>query len=383
MYISSSWIANKSRITINDEATNQDEKCRFFCEQKLQIDEGSSNDIHKDMMFCDNLRIEGTIENAKSVMIVSNQSNLSDQNFQRKITADGSIEFGHINKTKESYNDVIFSDVPLFYQLYPYSYSDLSSMLLINYQDTQNRKQYFHTLWSYIIEKDVEKANYEQVNSDVFSIDLVNFLDDGANRHFIEDSLEILREDTSITLFSRKQWMQDMTIFEFLFFKCKYYQIAEYVKDVHGVDDDGIFSLIVGTDFFDKHDEWTVSTDRSEKLFTKQPPSKCESNIVYEYKDDAEITKSFEGGKAVQMLGDTNLILQYIDQRKLYETNNVLIININVHVEHKNEYGGLWRFNLSDFKFEIGHSFNWKIDRNTQLTCDTMYISSVWITNKS
>eukprot|EP01084_Bolivina_argentea_P157372 274258_1 len=141
-----------------------------------------------------------------------------------------------------------------------------------------------------------------------------------------------------IQLFTPNQFLNGMSLFEWMFFVCGHYQIAKYVSDNGYKNNDEIFELIIGNDFFSKDNIWIQSVDRSEKFCSKYQPRMCTMNIVYEYDNDNTITKSFGTKEAKKMIVDTNLILQYIDQRKLCKTKRDLTININMQIKYQYKF---------------------------------------------
>eukprot|EP01084_Bolivina_argentea_P139591 245558_1 len=116
----------------------------------------------------------------------------------------------------------------------------------------------------------------------------------------------------------------------------------------------------------------------------------CTMNIVYEYDTDDKVIKQFGTKQAKPMLVNTNLILQHIDQRRLYKINKGLTISIDMQIKYQymNNDGDksgvrIWRFRLQNFKYKIQKEFNWKISHNTMITCPAIYVSSLWITNEA
>eukprot|EP01084_Bolivina_argentea_P297560 512657_1 len=111
----------------------------------------------------------------------------------------------------------------------------------------------------------------------------------------------------------------------------------------------------------------------------------CKLAIYYEYDDVDPIMELFEKKPAKQMLADTNLILQFIDQRKLEKSKT---INIDMQIKYQHMYPDgdkssvrIWRYELSDFLLKIGNDFNWKINADLKLSVNTLHVSSLWITN--
>lgn len=346
--------------------------------------------------MCNNLKIYGIIANARSVVIVSSYTNMSNNDIKHRIMAKDSVQFGFIKRPGNRYQDIAFSDGDIyiaddantgctadwsFDSIYTqFSYGLLDAMPILRFED-----HYLQTMLQRLVveEKDEEKREIEEKyqetpqesDRDVFE-DLFRFFDEEeSNKQLLETELKSVSDNEEIDLFS-KHYLKHMSLFEFFFFKCGCYHIAQYVKDTYGFDDDKIFEMIVGTDLFEKHEQWTVSIDRSTALLNTYPPSKCELNISYEYDDSYKISKTYLDGEALKLLIDTNLILQNIDQRGLQC--NGLIIWISVNVKYRNTD------NLSrKTKVEIGAEFNWKIEHNSSFSVNSLYVSSLWITNDS
>lgn len=88
------------------------------------------------------------------------------------------------------------------------------------------------------------------------------------------------------------------------------------------------------------------------------------------------------------MLFDTNLILQYIDQRKLHKLQqqhassvkqwNGLIFWMNINVGYQDSED-----RYKSLKVEIGTEFNWKIENSCSFTVNILHASSSWIANNS
>eukprot|EP01084_Bolivina_argentea_P189350 325635_1 len=173
-----------------------------------------------------------------------------------------------------------------------------------------------------------------------------------------------------------------MSLFEFIFFQCAHYQIATYSVENKDKTAKEIFEMIIGTNFFITENNWIQSFDRSKEYCTKYQPKMCEMNIVYEYNDNNKVVKKFETKQGKKMLVDTNLILQYIDQRKLNKLQKVLIIHINMEIKYHHDQLRTWG-DKYDFKVTIGNNFNWKVSKSTKLTNHVLYISSLAITNAS
>eukprot|EP01084_Bolivina_argentea_P090344 162829_1 len=192
-----------------------------------------------------------------------------------------------------------------------------------------------------------------------------------------------------IDLFTVRESLNNMNLFQFIFFECNHYQIATYVVDTGHKTEEEVFAMIIDTDFFMIDDDgWIQSVDRSQKLFSKYMPRMCTTNIIYQYGDD-KITKEFATKQAKPLLINTDLILQYIDQRKLYKSENDLTINIEIQIKYQYKSDDniksqlrIWKYKLTDLEFKFGNIFKWKMKQNAikTLTNDTLYISSLYIT---
>eukprot|EP01084_Bolivina_argentea_P142883 250981_1 len=127
-----------------------------------------------------------------------------------------------------------------------------------------------------------------------------------------------------------------MSLFDFIFFECGHYQIANYVNKYYKTKSQ-VFEMIIGTDFFIKDHDWMQSVDRSNKLCSKYQPRMCKMRIVYEYDDDDKITREFGTKQGKPMLINPNLMLQYIDQRKLCNgnTQKSLVVKINTDIKYQ------------------------------------------------
>eukprot|EP01084_Bolivina_argentea_P236057 397031_1 len=206
---------------------------------------------------------------------------------------------------------------------------------------------------------------------------------------WIESCLEEVIVDKEfvhkIKLFEPRESLKNMSLFQFIFFECYHYQIAKYVVDNGYKNIIETFEMIMDTDFFTTNNDWVESVDRSKKLSTKYPCRMCKMDIIYEYDTDNTINKHFGTKLAKSMLKDTNLILQYIDQRKLYKMQKDLTITINMQIKYQCAFGDgdksdvrCWRFDLSN-KFSIPNKFKWRVNRKTILTHSTICVSSLWI----
>eukprot|EP01084_Bolivina_argentea_P178058 307837_1 len=196
-----------------------------------------------------------------------------------------------------------------------------------------------------------------------------------------------------IKLFQPQQYLNGMSVFQFIFFECNHYQIADYVNEYQYRSKKEIFEMIFGrleTDFFSIHDDWIEGIDRSQQVCSKYQPRMCKMNIMYEYGDTDKTSKPFGTKQGKQMLINMNLILQHIDQRKLRKLKNGVIIHINMEIKYQYMTNNgnksnmrIWRHKLLDFKFQLGNTFKWKITHDTTLSCQSMYVSSLWMTNQS
>eukprot|EP01084_Bolivina_argentea_P170315 295135_1 len=117
-------------------------------------------------------------------------------------------------------------------------------------------------------------------------------------------------------------------------------------------------------------------------------------NIIYKYDNNNKIIKHFKTKQARKMLIDTNLILQYVDQRKMDDFQKGLIIYIDMTIKYQYMSGDgnesqirFWEYNLHNHKvIEIASRFNafdWRISNDTILTFVPLYVSNLWITNIS
>lgn len=153
--------------------------------------------------------------------------------------------------------------------------------------------------------------------------------------------LEYIVEDRNfviqIDLFTPKEYLHEMNLLEFIFFECRQYQIATYIRDEYKTGKE-ISEMLIGSDFFKNDDIWTQSIDRSDRFCSKYQPGMCSMDVVYEYDNRETVQKTFGTKQGKQMLLNTNLILQYVDQRKLYELNNELTININMNIKYQHQY---------------------------------------------
>eukprot|EP01083_Nonionella_stella_P026421 72714_1 len=197
-------------------------------------------------------------------------------------------------------------------------------------------------------------------------------------------------------LFEPKSCLQGMSLFELIFFEGHHYQIAKYVIANGYYDECQVRDMLIGTDHdfvVNDIDGWIQSVDRSQKLCTKYQPRMCKMNIIYQYGENDKIEKPFGTKQGKAMLMDTNLILQYIDQRKIHKLQNDLVLNIDMNIKYQvvdhdgvNEFRcgeRLWRCKLSIAAFNIGTDFRWKIGRSTILTNHVLYVSSLWICKSS
>eukprot|EP01084_Bolivina_argentea_P093295 167817_1 len=112
-----------------------------------------------------------------------------------------------------------------------------------------------------------------------------------------------------------------MSLFEFLFFKCGYHEIANYAA-VYGYKSK-VFKVLKmeGTDFFIKDENNRIhGVDRRQKLCSTYLPTACRIRITYKHSNNKTVSKSFSKEKTMQMVIDTNLILQgIIDDEQICE----------------------------------------------------------------
>eukprot|EP01084_Bolivina_argentea_P142884 250982_1 len=407
--VSSLWITNLCAINQDPhDDTNQefeDDEFRCLCQENVRIDKGCSININKKMViFCDTFTMMGRLHTPKRILVVTNKTNLEPKSHE--------ITFGFIQKALNSDNieDFKLKYSTSFYhtqQVQSYSYQLLEKMPLIKFADPHSKTMYLKSkLFSLISEQ-----KYVDTTDNVF-LYLSSFLDKHIDEKWIRNSLKPIIEDKQfvqqINLFlpqkcltppvyeEEKSSLPPMSLFEFMFFECKFYQIANYVKESGYYHDDvDIFKIIIGTDFFSVDNNWIQSIDQKQKLFTRYPPTKCKVVVIYDYDDQYKIHETFQEEKALEMLFDTNLILQYIDQRKLYKLKHKyfsshasqqwkgLTICISINIQYGDTAECSWKHNLQDFKIEIGNELNWKINHDSTFTVDTLYISSLWVTNNS
>eukprot|EP01084_Bolivina_argentea_P157373 274259_1 len=204
--------------------------------------------------------------------------------------------------------------------------------------------------------------------------------------HIIEDKYFVEK----IKLFTPRKFLNNMSLFQFIFFACEQYQIATYVVDSGYINSVEVIQMIIGNDLFiQDNDDWIQSVDRSTRHCSTYQPRMCTMNIVYEYDDNNKISMQFGTKQGKAMLINTNLMLQHIDQRKLDQLKNELTMYIDAQIKYQHQSDGnkssirIWRYNLKNYKCKIMNKFNWKINHNTNLTYNNMYIGSLWVTNKS
>lgn len=215
---------------------------------------------------------------------------MSPSDIKVRLIAYDSVQFGFVKKSNEDHTDTVFSDgiYSADWTTYTsFSYKLLDSKLFMNYADANTRTVYLQKLLLTALQQEEEKdaeTQDQQIDSDVFE-ELYHFLKKDSNRHLIAASLKSIGNNKTIDLFSAVN--DNLSLFEFLFFQCECHQIVQYVRDTYGVDE--LFENIVGTDLFNRVDQWIVSMDRSRTLFLKYPPSECTLDIVYEYDDNDRI----------------------------------------------------------------------------------------------
>eukprot|EP01084_Bolivina_argentea_P311345 538911_1 len=193
-----------------------------------------------------------------------------------------------------------------------------------------------------------------------------------------------------IKIFSRQQHLNGMTLFEFIFFECGHYQIANYISKYYDKTPHEVFKMIFNTDFFINDNNWITSADRSQTLSTKYQPLSCKLQIVYEYNQSTKDDYTFGTKQAKKILTNTNLLLQNVDQRKLDLSENELTIHINISVKYQHVFADkeksnirIWRYQLENLQIAIPNEFNWKINQNTTLSNNELYVSSLHVTNQS
>eukprot|EP01083_Nonionella_stella_P295558 1004493_1 len=210
---------------------------------------------------------------------------------------------------------------------------------------------------------------------------------------WIASCLENIVKDTAfmgqIDLFAKRDFLKGMTLFEFIFFECRQYQIATYINQYEYRTETEVFAMLIGNTAIDflhiDNDGWVQSVDRSNKYCAQYQPRMCTMNITYTYSEHRVIVKSFPTKEGKQMLLDTNLILQHIDQRKLNTFQEGLTISIDMEIKYQHKYTNgtkcplrVWRYKVIKFvPFTIEKNFNWWIRNSTNLTLDTLCVSSL------
>eukprot|EP01083_Nonionella_stella_P302361 1042172_1 len=216
---------------------------------------------------------------------------------------------------------------------------------------------------------------------------------------WIASCLENIVKDTAfmgqIDLFAKRDFLKEMTLFEFIFFECRQYQIATYINQYEYRTETEVFAMLIGNTAIDflhiDNDGWVQSVDRSNKYCAQYQPRMCTMNITYTYSEHRVIVKSFTTKEGKQMLLDTNLILQHIDQRKLNTFQEGLTISIDMEIKYQHKYTNgtkcplrVWRYKVIKFvPFTIEKNFNWWIRNSTNLTLDTLCVSSLRISDNS
>eukprot|EP01084_Bolivina_argentea_P044568 81998_1 len=194
---------------------------------------------------------------------------------------------------------------------------------------------------------------------------------------WIETSLEDLCKDKSfmdrMNMFVPKQILHGMSLFQFIFFRCQHYQIASYIDKYYNYDKSA-YEIIVGNDFFIIGNNDIQNADRSQKLCTKYPPRMCTMKLTYDYSDDAKFVSEFGTKQGKEMLVNTGLILQQIDQTKLNESKQGLTITMSMKIKYQFGYwdennfvksaNRIWRCELNDYIVHIRSDCELKIQPN-------------------
>eukprot|EP01084_Bolivina_argentea_P115260 204988_1 len=193
-----------------------------------------------------------------------------------------------------------------------------------------------------------------------------------------------------VEFFLPKKYLNEMNVFEFIFFECGHYQIANYVTKYYDKTHDEIFEKLIDIDSLISmnDDNFVTKTTSVSQLYIKYPPQMLKMNIIYEDDDNNKVIKPFGTKKTKQMLLQTELILQHIDQRQLDEAKHIAM-NIEIKYHHRNNDGkksGIrkWRYKSANFsltKLLSGNDMNLKIDQDTTFTSSTLCVASLFLTN--
>eukprot|EP01083_Nonionella_stella_P217394 780542_1 len=196
----------------------------------------------------------------------------------------------------------------------------------------------------------------------------------------------------TIGLFLVRECLNGMTFLEFIFFECQQYHFATYVHTHGYMDEKEIFQVLIGRDLFMNDDNQVSSVDRSERWCSQRgyQPLMCTMTITYQYSKTHKIMKEFGTRDGKQMLRNTDLILQYVDQRKLNTFQKGLTVSIDMKIKYQQRANGTkcrvrkWRYTLNNYvALEIKRNFNWMIKKSTNLTLGELCISSLWISDNS
>eukprot|EP01083_Nonionella_stella_P110942 325033_1 len=210
----------------------------------------------------------------------------------------------------------------------------------------------------------------------------------------IASCLECMVKDPAfieqIDIFAPRKCLKGMTLFEFIFFECRQYQIATYLSQYEYRTEQQIFEILIGSDLFRMKKGWVQSVNRSTKYCAIYQPLMCTMKITYEYSKHHKIVKSFPTKEGKQMLLDTNLILQHIDQRRLNTFQKGVTVRIDMEIKYQHKYHNgtkctvrIWRYKLNKCLALTKKNFYWRIRNNVNLTSDTLCVSSLWISDNS
>eukprot|EP01084_Bolivina_argentea_P142879 250973_1 len=331
-----------------------------------------------------------------SILIIANSTNI-DKNWQNKLTvnggrtnkmnfmdsvgngSDGIIQFGSIHQY--TVGNMVLKDEPLkANDNFSYNFSLINEEFL----ETVYLK---YKLFSYMDQMNDEEQKHDHNNT--FK-DLSEYLNNSTNRKWISGCTpHLVRDDqftAAVELFSMRENLNGMSLFQFLFFHCRYYRVGDYCQ---GAVDLLTENYIQPVFFIGGCGKYIESIHPTQSFLSKQiakyPPSLCNLTVIYEYDDNDKVYKT---SNDANMLRDPNLILQHIDQRKLYQLNKKYLSSnkwegLTLEINADIEYGNLRIYQIWNHRVNVGKEFNWKIAYDSQLTVDTLYVSSLFITNKS
>eukprot|EP01084_Bolivina_argentea_P098349 176754_1 len=392
IYASSLWFQNTLQVQTNYKEIAQ---FGFICHRNILIDQYCRISIHKDVvMSCDILTVHGRINASKPILMITNRTNLTHKNFHACVSNYSNVKFGFIQEEKKA-KESLFGDLRLYYwdisqfekqqNKNMYSYNLIDQMPLIKFGSFDSQVNYLKSKLFLVTKQNNDndrQQKKELVLSDLWS---------SSNQYWIKPCLSSVIKDArfveKIKLFSDSH-EQKMSLFEFLFFKCGYYEIANYVAEYGYKSQGEIYEILIETDFFikDEHN-WIQSVDRRQRLCSQYLPTACGMEITYVYDNNHKVRKAFSSEKAIPMLINTNLILQYVDQKQIYKLIRShatesewkgVVISMDIDIQY-----GPWKYMVNNFTVDIGTEFKWKINHSSSLSVDTVWISSLWITNNS